>query len=105
MSVKSAAYTPHRVDLRGAIQRKWGSVRSAAQAIEVSEPMLYSALNRRYSPATEARLAEAMEVDPRRIWPDRWKTPTPKRELWLLKNAEKLKAWAGRELNDVGREA
>jgi lambda repressor-like predicted transcriptional regulator len=103
--LRNKAYPPHRADIRAAIERKWGSYKTAALALGVTAQNLSNAVLDAKTARVEIALAEAMELDPRRIWPDRWENPTPKRELWLLKNTEKLAAWASRELNDVGRDA
>lgn len=94
---------PHRADIVAAIRRKGKTLASLAAEGGVEKHVFYNALNTPHSVSGELAIAEFLEVDPRGLWPERWVDLTPVRELWLLKNAEKLESWRGNNLNDVGR--
>ena len=94
---------PHRADIRAAVHRKDETLASVARKARIPKSYVYQAMSSRISPYGEIAIAEFIEIDPRKLWPGRWEKPTPAREVWLLKNAEKLEAWRGNRLEDVGR--
>lgn len=96
---------PHRADIVAAIHRRDKKVSAIAQDAGISPGRVLAALDHNRSVTGDIVIADFLEIDPRILWPDRWAGPkiTPKRELWLLKNAEKLALWAGNRLEDVGR--
>jgi lambda repressor-like predicted transcriptional regulator len=74
-----------------------------ARKAGIPKSYVYQAQLRGASPRGEIAIAEFIEIDPRKLWPERWERPTAVREVWLLKNAEKLQAWRSNRLEDVGR--
>lgn len=93
----------YRSDILAAVRRKGRTL--AALAYEAGEPphVLYGAMHNASVLRGEIIIAEFLEIDPRVLWPVRWKKLTPQRELWLLKSADKLEAWRGNRLEDAGR--
>lgn len=94
---------PKRADILAAVHKKGKTLAALASAAGEPQHLLYVTMHRSSSLRGEIIIAEFLEVDPRVLWPDRWQRLTPKREVWLLKNAEKLEAWRGNRLEDVGR--
>lgn len=100
---KLKAPSPQTSGIVAAVHRKGATLVSLATQAGVKPQVLYMSLYRPEVLSGEIIIAEFLEIDPRALWPDRWSHPTPRRELWLLKNADKLEAWRGNCLEDVGR--
>ena len=83
----------HKIDIKAALEKAGWSLRSLAKHHNVAHTTLVQALRSSY-PASERRIAEALGIHPKRIWPSRYnKDGTPNGQRgnpnWIAGRAER----------------
>lgn len=71
----------HKADIKAALEKRGWSLRRLALSLGLTDGVLRDALRKRY-PASERRIADALGVHPKLIWPSRYNedgTPNSRR--------------------------
>jgi lambda repressor-like predicted transcriptional regulator len=62
----------HREDIKSELRKRFGSMRALARAWGYDISVLSQALSRPVSTVIERRIADALQVSPAALWPERW---------------------------------
>ncbi|MBX9594205.1 MAG: helix-turn-helix domain-containing protein [Roseomonas sp.] len=82
MAKRGAPQGWHREDIKGELRKRFGPITVLSRAWGYGPAAITSTLLRPdFSPAIEQRIADALELTPHTLWPERWLpngTPRPR---------------------------
>lgn len=68
----AAAKGWHREDIKAALRKRFGGINALSRAWGYNPKAISNALGHKRSTIVERRIADALDVTPHTLWPDRW---------------------------------